>query len=214
MYIFKPSCPVIPCIARQILPRCNLTGRVIIISGILAVTLAAGVGVNCRTTVWSGVAPVSTLKGHADCTDLPCTLWHTASSHACLFPALPVQSPACMVLWVDEESGNADGKCASAFGVYGLGYSRYSTWGHRTKHSLDFKVFPGVTGPILWKRDDVHSVEGELQRWESADIYSWCWPSAMVMKAAPTAPIICPCCCLSSPAASVCVCISLLMCLH
>lgn len=43
-----------------------------------------------------------------------------------------------------------------------------------TMHSLDFKVFPGVAGPVLWNRDDVHSVDGEVQQWETVGIYSWC----------------------------------------
>lgn len=69
-----------------------------------------------------------------------------------------------------------------------------------------FKVFPGVAGTILWKRDDVHSVEGEVQRWESAGIYSWCYSECYGDESCPTAPIICPlCCCLSSPAPTVCV---------
>lgn len=75
----KPSCPIIPCIVLQVC----LLGHVIISSAIRAVTLAGGAGVNIRATVWSGVAPASTPKGHEDFTDLSRTLGHTLPSLKC-----------------------------------------------------------------------------------------------------------------------------------
>ena len=56
----------------------------IIASGIRAVTLAGGAGVNIRTTVWSGAAPASTPKGHKDFTDLLLHSWtHPVISNLC-----------------------------------------------------------------------------------------------------------------------------------
>lgn len=151
----------------------NLTDHVIIIAGIRAVTLAGGAGVNCRTTVRGGMAPVSTLKGHKDCIDLHCTLGHTLTflMHGC--------------------------SCLYLFGLFGLFYEWNRLWEKSRKrrwkvcvrvwrlrqegfeappHNAQFG-FQGVSWcqrPILWKRDDVHSVEGEVHQWESVVIYSWC----------------------------------------
>lgn len=72
------------------------------------------------------------------------------------------------------------------------GDSRY----HRTMHSLDFKVFPGASEPILWKGDDVHSAEGERRPVFIAGVRG----IAAVMKAAPQPPSSCPCWCLFNPA--------------
>lgn len=183
----------------------NLAGHVIIIGGILAVTLAGGGGCfNCRATV---------LK------------WRSAKRHAAErsrglnFAALP--DPSCeplhvfcldslvyflsllLLIWslcqwkeLEEESGKEDGKCVCLC----------------TMASLGFKVFPGVSEPILWKGDDVHSPEGERRPVFIAGVRR----IAAVMKAAPQPRSSCPCWCLFNPAPlpeKMLLCVSLLMCL-